>query len=41
MNCRRAFTELEREAARQWWGNDNAPVAMSDFSDNCAERVPA
>jgi len=24
--CLRAFNEKQAEAARRWWGNDNAPV---------------
>jgi len=40
MNCRRAFTELEREAARAWWGGKDAPVAMADFYADCKDKVP-
>lgn len=35
--CHRHFGEDDRAAARQWWGNENAPVAYSDFSGNCPD----
>ena len=28
--CHRAFTAAERIRARQWWGNDDPPVAFMD-----------
>ena len=37
--CPRAFTNEERERARRWWGNDNVPVAFSDFSEDCRDKV--
>lgn len=33
--CRRHFGPDDRAAARKWWGSDNAPVAMCDYSPNC------
>jgi hypothetical protein len=39
ITCARAFTELDREAARQWWGKEGAPVAYSDFSEGCKDML--
>jgi len=33
--CSRKFTEQVVEAAEKWWGEEGAPIALSDFSDNC------
>lgn len=33
--CFRHFTDEIHEAARKWWGGDNAPIAFSDFSKTC------
>ena len=38
--CHRHYSEEVRKAARQWWGNDDAPIAFSDFSDSCPEYTP-
>lgn len=38
--CHRAFTAVDREAAREWWGkNGEPPIAMSDLSPGCNQRV--
>lgn len=29
--CGRKLTEEIKEGARKWWGDDNAPIAMSYF----------
>ena len=34
-DCRRKFTEAEQAKAAAWWGDDNPPVAFSDFSGTC------
>ena len=34
-SCPRNFTEQDRENAREWWGNYNAPIAWADFSEGC------
>lgn len=36
-DCYRYFGEEQRIAAREWWGNDNAPVLMANFSQKCAD----
>ena len=35
--CLRHFGDAEREGSRKWWDHDpdNAPVAMSDYSEVC------
>lgn len=40
LNCDRNFTDELHEAARKWWGGDNAPVAFMDFSPTCQEYDP-
>ena len=35
--CRRHFSEQVVFAAREWWGGDDAPIALSDFSQDCDE----
>ena len=37
--CPRHFGDEERTKAIEWWGNDKAPVAFSDFSNNCKEYI--
>lgn len=35
-DCSRNFTPAERAKARQWWGEEGAPVAFSNFrTDDC------
>lgn len=38
--CRRNWTVEKSDAAIKWWGSSDAPVAFSDFSDNCAYYIP-
>lgn len=35
--CRRAYTPAVAQAARDWWGNDNAPVAFYAEHPQCWE----
>ena len=34
-DCHRALTDEVWANAARWWGSDDAPVAVSDFSKNC------
>jgi hypothetical protein len=38
--CRRYFGEDQRKGAVEWWGSDDAPVAMADFSKTCEDYKP-
>lgn len=38
--CTRHFGEAAREAARKWWGSDDAPVAFANYRETCGEFVP-
>lgn len=39
--CHRQYTKEADEGAREWWSHDpdNAPVAFSDFSENCPDYI--
>lgn len=37
--CPRAFTNEVQEQAIEWWGDKNAPIALSDFSGSCNEFI--
>ena len=41
VECRRNLTPEVEEGARKWWSHDpdNAPIALSDFSVDCASFV--
>lgn len=40
--CSRAFTSIDREAARHWWGkNGEPPIATANFYADCKDKVPA
>ena len=39
-DCERQYTPQIQEKAILWWGNDNAPIALSDFSGNCEVYMP-
>lgn len=39
--CDHHFGEQERADAIAWWGSDEAPIAFSDYSLDCAEYQPA
>lgn len=32
-HCERNFNKERQEAARKWWGSDEAPVAFCDFPE--------
>lgn len=34
-SCHRFFGAEQSKAANAWWGSDNAPVSMQDFSPAC------
>jgi hypothetical protein len=38
--CERQFTLEVQEKAIKWWGNERAPIALSDFSDTCEVYMP-
>lgn len=37
--CQRKFTDKDWHVAIAWWGGDDAPVAWSDFKDDCGKFV--
>jgi len=37
VKCFRNFSDDERRGARMWWGGDDAPIAMADFSKKCED----
>lgn len=37
--CPRQYNEDVRRGAYEWWGNDDFPVALSDFSENCDDYI--
>lgn len=39
-SCRRYLSAEVLEGAKKWWGGEDAPVAMSDFSETCKEYEP-
>jgi len=36
-NCQRKFTDKVQQDAQKWWGNENAPIAVSDLSEGCED----
>jgi hypothetical protein len=36
-DCRRNYGPEEKAAAREWWGGDDAPVALANFRTGCAD----
>lgn len=34
-DCHRKLTDKVKSDAVKWWGSDDAPVAVSDFSAGC------
>lgn len=36
-SCKRKLTDEIFKEAKDWWGDDGAPVAISDFSKSCEE----
>lgn len=39
-SCSRNLTPDVTARARQWWGGDDTPIAVSDFSDDCEHYQP-
>ena len=39
--CHRNVTPAVKAAARAWWGGDDYPIALSDFSARCPDYTPA
>ena len=37
--CHRHYGDKISKAARVWWGKDDAPIAMSDYSGDCDDYV--
>jgi hypothetical protein len=37
--CHRAYTPKVAQAAREWWGNDEVPVAFFMLIPDCWERL--
>lgn len=37
--CWRFFSNEERANSIKWWGSDDAPIALGDFSYGCKEIV--
>ena len=37
--CHRNLTEAEREKAIKWWGSEDFPIALSDFSSDCDKYI--
>lgn len=40
LTCLRNYTPQQKAAAHKWWGGEDAPVAMSDFSVDCKDYKP-
>lgn len=36
-NCVRLLTHDVKAKAREWWGEDGAPIATADFSVECKD----
>jgi len=39
-DCHRMLTPEVWASAAKWWEGDDAPVAVSDFSNNCGIYIP-
>lgn len=37
--CTRKLTDEIREEAVDWWGNSDAPIAVSDFAESCDDYI--
>ena len=35
--CPRKYTDKVQRFAEIWWGNENAPIAVSDLSEGCED----
>ena len=40
VNCEIRMTSKVWEDAVKWWGNENAPIAVSDYSSRCEDFIP-
>ena len=42
VSCHRHFGDEQRTGAKEWWSGleGNAPIAFSDFSNNCDSYIP-
>ena len=38
--CHRALTDDVWRRARIWWGGDDVPVMVDDYSETCTEKEP-
>lgn len=38
--CNRMMTVQVELDARKWWGSEDAPIAMADFSKECRDFMP-
>lgn len=38
-SCPRQYNADVRREAYEWWGDDNCPVSLSDFSKNCDDYI--
>jgi len=39
-DCSGMLTDEVRANAAKWWGSDEAPIAVSDFTYNCFFYIP-
>lgn len=37
--CPDKLTDKVTQDAKKWWGSESAPIAVSDFSENCTRYV--
>lgn len=37
--CPRKMTEQVAEGAQKWWGSNDAPMAIQDFSATCPDYI--
>lgn len=40
VECRRCLTDEVRAAGRFWWGGEDVPICVSDFSASCPDYSP-
>ena len=38
--CRRNITPTVEEEAIKWWGGDDYPMSLADFSSSCDDYTP-
>lgn len=38
-DCPRQYNADVRREAYTWWGDDNFPIALGDFSENCDDYI--